>query len=139
MGSGNRYKIVLRVILVACLSQCWCHTPQPLSCLSQKVYADITRGKIWGRRSTLGKFREGQQASNFLVGSHVFACDAILCCLLLCYINHVFEKDLLAFSKRVVSWVIQVGLLTPLIFAQHRFSPLAAFTSSACFLHNGRQ
>ena len=35
-------------------------------------------------------------------------------------------------------WAIQVGLLTPLTFAQHRLSPLAAFTSGAYFLHNGR-
>jgi len=37
-----------------------------------------------------------------------------------------------------VFWAIQVGLLTPLTFAQHRLSPLAAFTSGAYFLHNGR-
>ena len=36
-------------------------------------------------------------------------------------------------------WAIQAGLLTPLIFAQHRLSPLAAFTSGAYFLHNGWQ
>ena len=38
-----------------------------------------------------------------------------------------------------VYWAIQVGLLTPLTFAWHRLSPLAAFTSGAYFLHNGRQ
>ena len=32
-------------------------------------------------------------------------------------------------------WAIQAGLLTPL----HRLSPLAAFTSGAYFLHNGRR
>ena len=36
-------------------------------------------------------------------------------------------------------WVIQAGLLTPLTFARHRLSPLAAFTSGAYFLHNGRR
>ena len=36
-------------------------------------------------------------------------------------------------------WVVQVGLLTPLTFALHRLSSLAAFTSCAYFLHNGRQ
>ena len=36
-------------------------------------------------------------------------------------------------------WAIQAGLLTPLTFARHRLSPLAAFTSGAYFLHNGRQ
>ena len=36
-------------------------------------------------------------------------------------------------------WVVQAGLLTPLTFAWHRSSPLAAFTSSAYFLHNGRR
>ena len=36
-------------------------------------------------------------------------------------------------------WVIQAGLLTPLTFAQHRLSPLAAFPSGAYFLHNGRR
>ena len=41
--------------------------------------------------------------------------------------------------KAIVYWAIQAGLLTPLIFAQHRFSPLAAFTSGAYFLHNGRR
>ena len=32
-------------------------------------------------------------------------------------------------------WAIQAGLLTPLTFARHRLSPLAAFTSGAYFLH----
>ena len=36
-------------------------------------------------------------------------------------------------------WAIQAGLLTPLTFAWHRLSPLAAFTSGAYFLHNGRR
>ena len=36
-------------------------------------------------------------------------------------------------------WAVQVGLLTPLTFAWHRLSPLAAFTSGAYFLHNGRR
>ena len=36
-------------------------------------------------------------------------------------------------------WAVQVGLLTPLTFAQHHLSPLAAFTSGAYFLHNGRR
>ena len=39
----------------------------------------------------------------------------------------------------VVYWAIQAGLLTPLTFARHRLSPLAAFTSGAYFLHNGRR
>ena len=33
-------------------------------------------------------------------------------------------------------WAVQAALLTPLTFAQHCLSPLAAFTSSAYFLHN---
>ena len=36
-------------------------------------------------------------------------------------------------------WAIQAGLLTPLTFAQHRLSPLAAFTSGSYFPHNGRR
>ena len=36
-------------------------------------------------------------------------------------------------------WAIQAGLLTPLTFARHRLSPLAAFTSGAYFLHNVRR
>ena len=36
-------------------------------------------------------------------------------------------------------WAIQAGLLTPLTFARHRLSPLAAFTFGAYFLHNGRR
>ena len=39
----------------------------------------------------------------------------------------------------VAYWAIQAGLLTPLTFARHRLSPLAAFTSGAYFLHNGRR
>ena len=35
-------------------------------------------------------------------------------------------------------WAVQAGLLTPLTFARHRLSPLAAFTSGAYFLHSGR-
>ena len=35
--------------------------------------------------------------------------------------------------------MIQAGLLTPLTFAQHCLSPLAAFTSGAYFLHSGRR
>ena len=35
-------------------------------------------------------------------------------------------------------WAIQEELLTPLTFARHHLSPLAAFTSGAYFLHNGR-
>ena len=38
-----------------------------------------------------------------------------------------------------VYWAIQAGLLTPLTFARHRLSPLAAFTSGAYFPHNGRR
>ena len=34
---------------------------------------------------------------------------------------------------------VQAGLLTPLTFTWHRWSPLAAFTSGAYFLHNGRR
>ena len=37
------------------------------------------------------------------------------------------------------AWAIQAGLLTPLTFARHRLSPLAAFTSGAYFLHTGRR
>ena len=39
----------------------------------------------------------------------------------------------------VVYWAIQAGLLTPMTFARHRLSPLAAFTSGTYFLHNGRR
>ena len=42
-------------------------------------------------------------------------------------------------EETVVYWAVQAGLLTPLTFARHRLSPLAAFTSGAYFLHNGRQ
>ena len=33
-------------------------------------------------------------------------------------------------------WAFQAGLLTPLTFARHLLSPLAAFTSGAYFLHS---
>ena len=42
-------------------------------------------------------------------------------------------------AVRWAFWAIQAGLLTPLTFARHRLSPLAAFTSGAYFLHNGRR
>ena len=42
-------------------------------------------------------------------------------------------------SNALDYWAVQVGLLTPLTFAQHSLSPLAAFTSGAYFLHNGRR
>ena len=45
----------------------------------------------------------------------------------------------LSSSQWQLYWAIQAGLLTPLTFAQHRLSPLAAFTSGAYFLHNGRR
>ena len=45
------------------------------------------------------------------------------------------QKSLLV----ILITTIQAGLLTPLTFARHRLSPLAAFTSGAYFLHNGRR
>ena len=36
-------------------------------------------------------------------------------------------------------WAVQVGLLTPMTFAHHHLSPLAAFTSSVYFFHNWRR
>ena len=33
-------------------------------------------------------------------------------------------------------WAVLAGLLTPLSFAWHRLSPLAAFTSSVYFVHS---
>ena len=39
-------------------------------------------------------------------------------------------------QRAFLYWAIQAGLLTPFTFAQHRLSPLAAFTSGAYFLHN---
>ena len=38
----------------------------------------------------------------------------------------------------IAYWAVQAGLLTPLTFAWHCLSLLAAFTSSVDFLHNGR-
>ena len=55
------------------------------------------------------------------------------------------------FASKCPSWVVQVGSLPPLTFAQHclslppltfaqhRLSPLAAFTSGVYFLYNGRR
>ena len=42
-------------------------------------------------------------------------------------------------AQHLLYWAIQAGLLTPLTFAQHCLSPLAAFTAGAYFLHNGRR
>ena len=41
--------------------------------------------------------------------------------------------------NKVLYWPVQEGFLTPLTFARHHLSPLAAFTSGAYFLHNERQ
>ena len=51
---------------------------------------------------------------------------------LLCY-------ELVTIASTRHYWAIQAGLLTPLIFARHRLSSLAAFTSGAYFLHSGRR
>ena len=45
-------------------------------------------------------------------------------------------KCLTSFWTIASYWAVQMGLLTPLTFAWHCLSPLAAFTSSAYFLHN---
>ena len=42
-------------------------------------------------------------------------------------------------QRAFLYWAIRAGLLTPFTFARHRLSPLAAFTSGAYFLHNGRR
>ena len=39
----------------------------------------------------------------------------------------------------LVYCAVQAGLLTPLAFARHRLSPLAAFASGAYFLHSARR
>ena len=52
--------------------------------------------------------------------------------------HYTLEKGWEVLPKTRLDWAIQAGLLTPLPFAQHRLSPLAAFTSSVYFLHNGR-
>ena len=41
--------------------------------------------------------------------------------------------------RLLVYWAVQAGLLTPLTVDRHRLGPLAAFTSGAYFLHNGRR
>ena len=58
----------------------------------------------------------------------------------LCMTLDVSGKSSLCYPRRLLLyWAIQAGLLTPLTFAQHRLSPLAAFTSGVYFLHNGRR
>ena len=51
----------------------------------------------------------------------------------------IANKDKVAQQVAYRYWVVQVGLLTTLTFARHCLSPLAAFTSGAYFLHNGRR
>ena len=51
--------------------------------------------------------------------------------------NRIFSGPIIHLLS--MYWAIQAGLLTPLTFAQHCLSPLAAFTSGAYFLHNGRR
>ena len=52
---------------------------------------------------------------------------------------HLTAEVILVVTVYIMYWAIQAGLLTPLIFARHRLSLLAAFTSGAYFLHNGRR
>ena len=54
-------------------------------------------------------------------------------------IRHEFKASFpFSFSEYITAyWAIQAGLLTPSTFAQHRLSPLAAFTSSAYFTMEG--
>ena len=66
--------------------------------------------------------------------------SAYWCPLLICrFSRYIFNLIVLGFSFSCEYWAIQAGLLTPLTFARHRLSPLAAFTSGAYFLHNGRR
>ena len=53
--------------------------------------------------------------------------------------NSSVQKRLAKSALAGCRWAVQAGLLTPLTFARHRLSPLAAFTSGAYFLHNGRR
>ena len=55
------------------------------------------------------------------------------------HMNNVVYGDQIHDMNSVVYWTIQAGLLTPLTFVRHCLSPLAAFASSAYFLHNGRR
>ena len=56
------------------------------------------------------------------------------------FVSLIFELHMQSYKQGSdFSWAGQVGLLTPLTFARHRLSPLAAFTSCAYFLHSGRQ
>ena len=50
--------------------------------------------------------------------------------------NH---QDFLGLIIILLIAFILAGLLTPLTFTRHRLSPLAAFTTGAYFLHNGRR
>ena len=50
-----------------------------------------------------------------------------------------FRSSGAVFAPGTWMWAVQAGLLTPLTSVRHRLSPLAAFTSGAYFLHNGRR
>ena len=52
-------------------------------------------------------------------------------------IPHIWHWFLTSPKGFYTYWAIQAGLLTPLTFAQHHLSPLAAFTSGSYFHHNG--
>ena len=65
----------------------------------------------------------------------VCVCACVYACVCVCVWAHVQARDL--FNTNY--WAIQAGLLTPLNFARHRLSPMAAFTFGAYFLHNGRR
>ena len=58
---------------------------------------------------------------------------------LLCLMEYVVSSFRCCSMMALRYWAVQAGLLTPLTFARHRLSPLAAFTSGAYFLHTGRR
>ena len=53
-------------------------------------------------------------------------------------ITHQWEQHL-HYPQTFHYWAVQAGLFTPFTFARHCWNPLAAFTSGAYFLHNGRR
>ena len=56
-----------------------------------------------------------------------------------CMMLHRTHRDGSSLVWHQPYWAIHARLLTPLTSARHRLSPLAAFTSGAYFLDNGRR
>ena len=123
-----------------------CHSPSPLRCLCVFAHLLWTPGlhltnKMLASVLLTGMHRQtnlwGEASNSFLLSKSNLLLIKIVNVCLYFLILEIFSPPWC--TQIAQYWVIQAGLLTPLTFAWHRLSPLAAFTSGAYFLSNGRR